>query len=278
MADFKPDTTALVSAPSPMRRHRFVQITCLFAAIAHTAATLLCVYAFREGNFVDFTPARLMEFVPRHLVLWRVCCLSVICSSVSTLVFILAMREILEEKFRFIIGVAVCLSVLACSQDLAAVSRMMVLFSDIALQGTAICTYTGNELVQIGWTLINQSITETFMIASALYGLAGLSITHCLSKTRVLPRSLAWAHLPVWLCMLAISVTTFNGMVPIAMSLMFAGNLGLSFLAAFSGVNIDSVLNRKREINSLALDATTGVTLPGEFDPELSDSADHAAI
>jgi hypothetical protein len=45
MAEFIPDTTALVSAPSPMRRHRFVQITCLFATIAHTVATLICVYA-----------------------------------------------------------------------------------------------------------------------------------------------------------------------------------------------------------------------------------------
>lgn len=251
MAEFIPDTTALASAPSPLRRHRFVQITCLIATVAHTAATLCCVYAFREGNFVDFTPARLMEFVPRHLVLWRLCCFSAILSSISTLVFILAMREVLEEKFRFIIGVAVCLSVVACAQDLEAISRMMVLFSDIALQGS-LGAYTGQELVQIGWTLINQSITETFLISSMLYGLAGLAITHCLSKTRVLPRSLTFAHLPVWLCMLATAVTTFNGMVPVAMSLMFAANLGFSFLAAYSGVSIDSVLGHRQKTTAPA--------------------------
>jgi hypothetical protein len=273
MAEFIPDTTALVSAPSPMRRHRFVQITCLFATIAHTVATLICVYAFREGNFTDFTPARLMEFVPRHLILWRFCCLSAILSSISSLVFILAMREVLEEKFRFIIGVAVCLAVLACSQDLAAVSRMMVLFSDIALQGNAICTYTGNELVQIGWTLINQSITETFMVSSFLYGTAGMGICYCLSRTRVLPRSLAWAHLPVWLCMLSTAIATFAGFLPVAMSLMFAGNLGLSFLAAFSGVSIDSVLEQKKEQKpSVEITSVAG----DSADP--ADSADQSAI
>lgn len=271
MAEFSADTSALVLAPSPMRRHRFVQITCLIATIANTAATLACVYTFREGNFTDFSPAKLMQFVPQHLLLWRTCCLLTAFSSVSRLIFILAMREVLEEKFRFIIGVAVCLSVLACSQDLEAISRMMVLFADMSLQGALNCAFTGPELVQIGWTLINSSITQTFMVASILYGSAGLLISHCLSKTRVLPRSLALAHLPVWLCTSACALATFFGYLPAAMCLMFAGNLGLSFLSAFTGVSIDSLLERKRD--DLPKKAKEGIG--GEDEKSASD---HSAI
>jgi hypothetical protein len=125
--------------------------------------------------------------------------------------------------------------------------------------------------VQIGWTLINQSITETFMVSSFLYGTAGLGICYCLSRTRVLPRSLAWAHLPVWFCMLATAVSTFAGYLPVAMSLMFAGNLGLSFLAAFSGVSIDALLQQKKEPKAEAVSATADA-------PEPAVSADKSAI
>ena len=62
-----PKTSALASAPSPMRRHRFVQAACLFSAVSHVAATLICVYTFREGNFAYFSPQKLMQFVPEHL-------------------------------------------------------------------------------------------------------------------------------------------------------------------------------------------------------------------
>lgn len=247
MADFQGDTSALALAPSPMRRHRFVQITCLIATIAHTAATLACVYTFRDGNFTEFSPAKLMQYVPQHLLLWRSCCLLTAFASISKLIFILAMREVLEEKFRFVVGVAVCLSVVACSQDLEAIGRMMVLFADISLQGALNCAFTGPELVQIGWTLINNSITQTFMFASILYGSAGLLICYCLNRTRVLPRSLAVAHLPVWLCTLLTGIATFFGYLPAAMCMMFAGSLGLSFLSAFTGVSIDSLLARKKE-------------------------------
>lgn len=249
MPEFRADANNLAAAPSPMRRHRFVQITCLFSTIAHTLATLMCVYTFREGGFVHFSPTKLMQFVPEHLHLWRFSCLCVCVSSVSTLIFILAMREVLEEKFRFRVGVAVCLSVVACAQDLEAVTRMMVLFADISLQGVISCTYLTQDLVQLGWLLINQSITQTFMVASFLYGFAGLCIVRCLLSTRVLPRSLAYAHLPVWATMVASAITTFLGYLPISVVLIFAGNLGLSVLSAFSGVAIDAVLevNKKKE-------------------------------
>jgi hypothetical protein len=117
--------------------------------------------------------------------------------------------------------------------------------------------------------LINQSITETFMVSSFLYGTAGLGICYCLSRTRVLPRSLAWAHLPVWLCMLSTAVATFAGYLPVAMSLMFAGNLGLSFLAAFSGVSIDAVLQQKKEHK-----ATGGAVSEAAGSAESADPAD----
>jgi hypothetical protein len=246
MAEAKPDVEALVKAPSPARRHRFVQTCCLATTLAHTAATLMCVFAFREGNFTEFSPQRLLQFVPQHLWVWRTCCLLVMGSSLSTLLFVLAMRDVLEEKFRSTVGVAVCLAIVACVLDLEGVSRMMVLFADIAMQGQINCTYLGADLVQIGWTIINQSITQTFMLSAFLYGAAGLCIVRCLSGTRFVPRYLAFAHLPVWLCMVVTAVVTFVGHLPAALCLMFAGNLGLSFLAAFTGVSIDSMLSASR--------------------------------
>ena len=220
-----------------------MQWCCLVTTIAHTAATLICVFAFREGNFVEFSPQRLMQFVPQHIYVWRIACLTVMASSLSTVFFILAMRDTLEEKFRSTVGVAVCLALLACAMDFEGVSRMMVLFADISLQGQINCTYLGADLTQIGWTLINQSITETFMLAAFLYGLSGLCIVRCLRLTRFVPRSLAFAHLPVWVCMVVTAAVTFIGQLPAALCLMFAGNLGLSFLAAFTGASIDSMLN-----------------------------------
>ena len=246
MAEAERDFHTLVKAPSPARRHRFVQICCLTATLTHTAATLMCVLAFREGNFVEFSPQRLLQFVPQHLYVWRSCCLLVMASSVSTLLFLLAMRDVLEEKFRSTVGVAVCLAIMACMLDLEGVSRMMVLFADIAQQGQINCTYLGADLVQIGWTIVNQTITQTFLLSAFLYGTAGLCIVRCLTGTRFVPRYLAFAHLPVWLCMVVTSVITFLGFLPAALCLMFAGNLGLSFLAAFTGVSIDSMLSASK--------------------------------
>ena len=71
--------------------------------------------------------------------------------------------------------------------------------------------------------------------------------------------------------MLSTAVSTFAGYLPVAMSLMFAGNLGLSFLAAFSGVSIDAVLQQKKEQKAEAVAATVEA-------PELADSADKSAI
>ena len=252
MAEATPDVNALAKAPSPARRHRFVQTCCLTATLAHTAATLICVFAFREGNFVEFSPQRLLQFVPQHLYVWRASCLLVMFSSLSTLLFILAMRDILEEKFRSTVGVAVCLAVVACVLDIEGVSRMMVLFADISMQGQLNCTYLGSDLVQIGWTVINQSITQTFMLSAFLYGAAGMCIVRCLSLTRFVPRFLAFAHLPVWLCMIITAVVTFLGYLPAALSLMFAASLGLSFLAAFTGVSIDSMLSASKADQSRA--------------------------
>ncbi len=254
MAEAASDLSALVKAPSPARRHRFVQICCLMTTLAHTVATLVCVFAFREGNFAEFSPQRLLQFVPQHLYVWRVSCILVMLSSMSTLLFILAMRDVLEEKFRSTVGVAVCLAILACVLDLEGVSRMMVLFADIAMQGQINCTYLGADLVQIGWTIINGAITNTFMLSAFLYGLAGLCIVRCLSATRFVPRFLAFAHLPVWLCMVITAVVTFVGHLPAALCLMFAGNLGLSFLAAFTGVSIDSMLSASKAEEARAED------------------------
>ncbi|MBK9618554.1 MAG: hypothetical protein IPO31_05110 [Candidatus Obscuribacter sp.] len=277
MPEFKTDTSALSSAPSPMRRHRFVQATCLFSAIAHTAATLICVYAFREGNFAQFSPAKLMQFVPEHMFLWRTSCLLVLLSSISTLVFILAMREVLEEKYRYLVGIAVCLSIVACGQDVEAIGRMMVLFGDIALQG-----YIRQDSVQLGWLLINQSLTETFMMANLLYGMAGLCIALCLTKTRVLPRTLAIAHLPVWSIMLLASVSTFLGYLPVSIVLVFTSNLALSVLSAFSGVAIDAMLpthdpvaakNNKSTESTATISAPEHVREPGSDEPSDMDNS-----
>lgn len=237
-----PKTSALASAPSPMRRHRFVQAACLFSAVSHVAATLICVYTFREGNFAYFSPQKLMQFVPEHLLLWRSSCLLVMLSSISTLVFILAMREVLEEKYRFLVGVAVLFAVVACGQDLSGISRMMVLFADISLQGALNAISVPQNLVQFAWSILNQSITESFMLASFLYGMGGLCISLCLTRTRILETRLAFAHLPVWMLMIACSVTTFLGYLPVSVVLSFIANLGISIISAISGVATDAVL------------------------------------
>lgn len=236
--------SALSSAPSPMRRHRFVQAACLFSAVAHVAATLICVYTFKEGNLLQFSPVKLMQFVPEHIWLWRSSCLLVMLSSVSTLVFILAMREVLEEKYRFLVGIAVCFSLIACSQDLSAIARMMVLFSDVCLQGVLSGSLANvrADYAQSGWFILNESITQSFLLASFLYGMGGLCIALCLTRTKILETRLAFAHLPVWLVMIASSVTTFFGLLPASVVLLFLANLGISLISAFSGVATDAVL------------------------------------
>ncbi len=212
-----------------------MQWIALFAAVAHTIATLSCIYAFREGQLHELSMVRLLTFSVDHSWLWRICCISVSVAAVSFLAFVLAVRELLEMRFRFWVGTACCLAIIGVSNDLPAHSSMMVLLSDLARQYFA--NFTLREFIlQDAWAALNQAITQTFLVSNSLYSVTGIILTVCMTLTRNIPRWLGWAGVPVWCATTLTSLFAFTGNIPNAMITMFVSSILFVIWAVVVGV------------------------------------------
>lgn len=214
---------------------RIVQWVSLFAAVAHTIATLSCIYAFREGQLHELSMVRLLSFSVDHSWLWRICCVSVSVAAVSFLAFVLAMREVLEMRFRYWVGTACCLAIIGVSNDLPAHSSMMVLLSDLARQYFA--NFAMREFIlQDAWAALNQAITQTFLVSNSLYSASGIILTVCMLMTNLIPRWLGWVGVPVWIATTLTSLFAFTGNIPQSMIAMFASSIFFVVWAVVIGV------------------------------------------
>lgn len=237
---------------------RIVQWITLFAAVAHTLATLFCIYAFREGQLHEMSMVKLLAFSVDHSWLWRACCISVSVAAVSFLAFVLAVRELLESRFRYWLGTACCLAIIAVANDLPAHSSMMVLLSDLARQYFA--NFALREFIlQDAWSVLNQAITQTFLVSNSLYSAAGILLTVCMVLTRNIPRWLGWVGVPVWFATTLTSLFAFTGNIPSAMITMFASSILFVIWSVVIGVVME---RRVHEHDPVALGTQDSVIAP----------------
>jgi len=206
--------------------YRGVSWVCLFTALAHVCATLLSVYAIREGNLGDFSPLKLMHFIPQHVILWRCAWLAAATSSLSFLVLVVCVCTLLDRKLRPALTLAVLFATAALTNDLSGQFSMMILFSDLAQQLHGHGTFLQHETVQLAWSTMNQALSQSMLIANTLYSVAGVLVVVCALMTRSFPSWLAWLGLPVWIARLNVSILVFVGALKWALVLMVASTAG----------------------------------------------------
>lgn len=229
-------TQQAVDSPKRVVRRRVAWI-CLLTALAHVIATLLSVYAIREGNLGDFSPLRLMQFVPQHVILWRCAWLCAALASLSFVLFALAICHLIDRRLRPALAFALILVTVAVSNDLSGQLSMLVLFSDLAYQFRAHGSFLQHETAQLAWTTMSQALTESVLVANTLYSIAGLVIVVCALLTRSFPRWLAWAGLPVWVATLSVSVLSFLGALKWALVLLLASTVAFAIWAMVMGLS-----------------------------------------
>ncbi len=199
---------------------------CLGTALAHVAATLLSVYAIREGNLGDFSPLKIMHFIPHHIILWRCAWIAAALASLSFIVFVVAVCSLLDRRLRPALTVAIVLTTAALTNDLNGQFSMMVLFSDLAQQMRGHGSFLQHETVQLAWSTMNQALTQSVLIANTLYSISGMLVVVCAMMTRGFPKWLAWFGLPIWVATLWVTVFVFVGALKWALVLLLASTVG----------------------------------------------------
>ena len=219
---------AMVNANAQAAAYRFIGWMFLWVALAHIAATMVGVFVIREGNLGDFSPLRLLRFIPTHLHMWRAACLMAALASVSFVCFVVAWRELMDARFAMLCNLAVVLTAVGAANDLQGEFSMLVLFTDLAQQLRGHGNFLQFETTQLAWLTLNQALTESGLVANCLYSVAGLILTGCAVRTRTFPRGLAWVGVPVWVANLNVSLFTFFGALQPAMVLFIATAIAFS--------------------------------------------------
>lgn len=202
---------------------RYVQALCLLSAVVHVLAALVAIYTWRVGDLGEFSPVKLMRFVPDNVMLWRASCLLTSASALSFVVVLAAIRETLPRKLRFAALIALMFAIIGAANDLQSHFSMMVLFSDLASQMQL--SAVKQDLMQLAWMVISQSLSQTFLIANILYCLAGIVISVTMVMAPDYPDWVSWLGVPVFALGLATSVLAFMGSLNLAISFMFGSTI-----------------------------------------------------
>jgi len=218
--------------------YRGVSWVCLIVALTHVLATLLAVYVIREGNLGDFSPLKIMHFIPLHALIWRCAWLAAAASSLSYLVLVVCICALLDRKLRRALTVAILFTTVALANDLSGQFSMMVLFSDLAQQLHGHGTFLQHETVQLAWATMNQALSQTMLIANTLYSAAGMLVVVCALLTRSFPAWLAWLGLPVWMARLNVSILVFVGALKWALVLLVASTVGFVVWTTVMGMGL----------------------------------------
>lgn len=208
-------------AESAQLRYRQLQVTAIVSALIHASAVFLAIFSVREGNLYDFSVTRLLQFVSANRVLWQVSCLSVSMSTISFLVLFLAFRNVLRVRQTLWITAASFVVAIGLANDLQSQGNMLVYFSDLSHQVTH-GSYPRQQLNLEAWRTLNESVTQSLLIANALYSLSGLVLSGAIITGYGLPKWLGWTSIPIWLVGLAASALVFSGGFSWAVILMFA--------------------------------------------------------
>lgn len=212
-------THAIQETDDRRNSFRYVQGLCLFSAVVHVLAALVAIYTWRVGDLGEFSPVKLMRFVPDNVMLWRTSCLLTSASAISFVIVLAAIRETLPRRFRFASLIALILAIIGAANDLQSHFSMMVLFSDLASQMQL--SFSKQDLMQLAWMVINQSLSQTFLIANILYCISGVIVSVAMVLTPEYPPWASWLGVPVFALGLATSVLAFAGSLNLAICFMF---------------------------------------------------------
>lgn len=216
--------------------YRLVSWACLFTALAHAVATLAGLYLVRTGSISVFSPLRLMRFVPDHIVAWKLTLLATVVATVSFVVFMVAFREILNPGMHTLLTLAIILVAIAAANDLIGQGSMMILFSDLSYQLKEPGSLMDQEIVHLGWAVINLAITLKLLIANGLYAISGILLMVCAFKTKNFPRWITFIGWPIWTVSLIVTAVAFQGHLKFAMIMMFASGIAFVFWCTLMGV------------------------------------------
>jgi len=209
------------------RAYRLASWACLFTATATSIAILTTLFLVRTGALGDFSPIRLLHFIPANIAIWRASLLSGSLSMLSFLTFIVAMQMVVDRRLRPFINLAIALSVIATGAALNAQFSMLVLFSDLALQLSRHAGFAYADITHMAWATMNQCVMQSMLIANSLQALVELLLVGCIFFSRNLPSWLAWSALPIALATVNASIFTFLGALQWTMVLTFAALIAL---------------------------------------------------
>jgi hypothetical protein len=179
--------------------HGYTQAGLCFLAICllHFVSTLVAIWCVRDGQLGQFTPGRLLVFVPLNLDLWRMTWLTSVLANLSLVVLAVVMREILERRYRSYMLVALILVAIGASNCIAGQMDLMVSFADLCRGRFSHPGALGDTSVQLAWSLFGQSVTRCALTGNSLYGLASIIILGCALSSRLFPRGLAMLCIPL---------------------------------------------------------------------------------
>ena len=231
-------------------KYRQLQALCIVSSLANAIAVLLAIYMIRIGHFDQFSVVRLMHFVPHHIVLWRLSWLSLGTASITFLLFVLSLEDIISRIPRIWMRATLIVALLAVAVDIPSQSRMLVLFADVSAQLVYGGTFAKKVLLIEGWKAINQCLTESIMVANSLYSVAGLGLSAMIINGKGLPRWLGWTSVPIWLAGLAATIFTFQGNVLWGLILLLSSLIGIIAWGVLVAVSVDSLARSDEEVES----------------------------
>ena len=205
---------------------RLVGWFCVASAIVSVFALLVSLQVVRIGDLLNFTPVKLMRFVAEHQLMWRLSCLLDATASISKVLVFLMLNIIVDRKARLLTRIGLLLSLIGCAVDLTAQVNLLVVLSDLALQLKLNSSYLKQDLLQLAWMIINQSLGQIILVSNLLYAVGGLTATIGLFQTKTLPKWLFWVGMPVWLLSLSGTFVAFLGQLSLSVSLLLGFSLG----------------------------------------------------
>ncbi len=205
---------------------RLVGWFCVASAIVSVFALLVSLQVVRIGDLLNFTPVKLMRFVAEHQLMWRLSCLLDATASISKVLVFLMLNIIVDRKARLLTRIGLLLSLIGCAVDLTAQVNLLVVLSDLALQLKLNSSYLKQDLLQLAWMIINQSLGQIILVSNLMYAVGGLTATIGLFQTKSLPKWLFWVGMPVWLLSLSGTFVAFLGQLSLSVSLLLGFSLG----------------------------------------------------
>lgn len=205
---------------------RLVGWFCVASAIVSVFALLVSLQVVRMGDLLNFTPVKLMRFVADHQLMWRLSCLLDAIASISKVLVFLLLNIIVDRKARLLTRIGLLLSLIGCAVDLTAQVNLLVVLSDLALQLKLNSSYLKQDLLQMAWMIINQSLGQIILVSNLMYAVGGLTATIGLFQTKSLPKWLFWVGMPVWLLSLSGTFVAFLGQLSLSVSLLLGFSLG----------------------------------------------------